>query len=86
MIEERWFALGKASDYANLDGVDFREYQFNIIRSIFSGKNTLVILPTGLGKTLIGVFAMAKAIADGKKAMFLSPTKPLSEQHYETLK
>ena len=62
-----------------------RAYQINIIKSVDSGMNTLVILPTGLGKTLIAVFAIAKALHEGKSAILLAPTKPLSEQHYKTL-
>ena len=65
--------------------IEPRSYQINIIRSIYSGKNTLVIFPTGLGKTLIAVFAMAKSLAGGKKALMLAPTKPLGEQHYSHL-
>ncbi len=80
----RWRGL-EGSGLVKLEGLTFREYQFNIIKSIYSGKNTLVILPTGLGKTLIAVFAIAKAIENGKKAVFLAPTKPLCEQHYKTL-
>jgi Fanconi anemia group M protein len=83
-IDKRWYEL-EGSNLIRLEGLTFREYQFNIIKSIYSGKNTLVILPTGLGKTLIAVFAIARAIANGKKAIFLAPTKPLCEQHYKTL-
>lgn len=85
-IDTRWYGLEGITEFVNLQSAGFREYQFNIARRIFEGKNTLVILPTGLGKTLIGVLAMGKAIQNGKKALFLSPTKPLSEQHYATLK
>jgi len=84
-VDMRWYELGEATKFMNLNGIAFRGYQFNIIKSMLSGKNTLVILPTGLGKTLIGVFALANALANGKKAMFLAPTKPLSEQHYSSI-
>jgi Fanconi anemia group M protein len=84
-VDNRWYEL-EGSNLIRLDGLTFREYQFNIIKSIYSGKNTLVILPTGLGKTLIAVFAIARAIENGKKAIFLAPTKPLCEQHYKTLR
>ncbi len=62
-----------------------RAYQISIIRSIYGRRNTLVVLPTGLGKTLIAVFAMAGALHSGKRAVILAPTKPLSEQHYNSL-
>ncbi len=66
----------------NLDGVEFREYQFNIIESILKHGSTLVVLPTGLGKTLIGIAIVAHALSQGKRALLLAPTRPLSEQHY----
>ena len=43
-------------------------------------KNSLVILPTGAGKTLIG-FLLAKYRMNKGKILFLSPTKPLCVQH-----
>ncbi len=84
-VDERWNGLGSAASLINLDGLEFREYQLNIIKSVVSHGNTLVVLPTGLGKTLIGTAIMAKALSPGKKAMLLAPTKPLSEQHYNVL-
>ena len=84
--DQRWHALGSSADFVNLEGIEFREYQFNIIKSLLNGENTLVILPTGLGKTLIAIFTIANIISKGKKAVILAPTKPLSEQHYSTLR
>lgn len=85
-VDVRWYELGPAAGMVRLEGLGFREYQFNISKSILSGRNTLVILPTGLGKTLIGVFAIANALYNGKRALFLAPTKPLCEQHDKTLR
>ncbi|MEM2935391.1 MAG: DEAD/DEAH box helicase, partial [Candidatus Thermoplasmatota archaeon] len=61
-----------------------REYQINIFNSIIN-KNSLVVLPTGLGKTIIAIMLIAKKVANGK-VLFLAPTKPLCEQHYSNLK
>lgn len=58
-----------------------REYQEKIINSIKSNGNTLVVLPTGLGKTLI---ALSLIEQNRGKSVFLSPTKPLARQHHET--
>ncbi|MEM0124118.1 MAG: helicase-related protein [Candidatus Micrarchaeaceae archaeon] len=85
MPGDEWYKLGNAANFINVSTIEFREYQFNIIKKIFEGRNTIVILPTGLGKTLIGAFAIANALANGKRALFLAPTKPLSEQHFSTL-
>jgi len=64
-----------------------REYQQKIFETARS-HNTLVVLPTGLGKTLI---ALMLAIERKKafplsKILFLAPTKPLIEQHFEYFK
>ncbi len=85
-MTEMWKDLGDYAALVRTSGLEVREYQANIIRVIDTGRNTLVILPTGLGKTLIAVFAIARTIYQKKKAVFLAPTKPLSEQHYTSLK
>ncbi|MCD6448060.1 MAG: DEAD/DEAH box helicase family protein [Thermoplasmata archaeon] len=61
-----------------------RDYQINIFNSI-KDKNSLVVLPTGLGKTIIAIMMIAYKIKYGK-ILFLAPTKPLCEQHYATIK
>lgn len=83
--DTRWDKIGKALEYINLDGFEFREYQANIINSIFKHGNTLVVLPTGLGKTVIGIGIIADSLSKGRKALLLAPTKPLAEQHYNNL-
>jgi len=63
--------------------ISLREYQENILRSCLN-ENTLIILPTGTGKTLIAFFTIIKRFEQfpDKKAFFLAPTKPLVQQHY----
>ena len=53
---------------------ELREYQKNIINSVLKNGNSLVILPTGTGKTIIAC-EIAKKIK-GKK-LLLAPSKPL---------
>jgi len=65
--------------------MELRTYQKEILESIRKNGNTLVILPTGLGKTLIAVKAIEMKLEEGGKALFLAPTKPLVEQHYSNL-
>ncbi|KAJ1927098.1 3'-5' DNA helicase [Tieghemiomyces parasiticus] len=58
-----------------------REYQFNIVQKALA-KNTLVALPTGLGKTFIAAVVMYnfyRWFPDGK-VIFMAPTKPLVAQ------
>ncbi len=59
-----------------------REYQQKIFEKC-TQKNCLVILPTGLGKTLIALMLCIERMKKypGKKVVFLAPTKPLVEQH-----
>lgn len=59
-----------------------REYQKEIA-SIAAEKNTLVVLPTGLGKTLIALLLAVnrKEKYPLSKILFLAPTRPLVEQH-----
>jgi len=84
-IDERWHKLGSVADLLNFEGIEFRDYQFNIINSIRENGSTLVVLPTGLGKTIIGAAMIADALANGKRALLLAPTRPLNEQHYSTM-
>jgi len=64
-----------------------REYQKKIAETA-SSANTLVVLPTGLGKTMIALMVAAARLEkypDGK-VMILAPTKPLVLQHFETFR
>ena len=80
-----WDELGPYVRLVHTELVEPRSYQINIAGSVATGKNTLVVLPTGLGKTLIAILAIAQALGEGKRAILLAPTKPLSEQHYNSL-
>lgn len=65
------------------DTVESRAYQRNVAESCLKD-NTLVILPTGLGKTVVALLVAVEILSQGKKVLILAPTKPLVEQHYET--
>lgn len=60
-----------------------RLYQKTIYASILEYGNTLVVLPTGLGKTLIGFMLIENKIKQGN-CLFLAPTKPLIKQHFQS--
>ncbi|RNI14999.1 DEAD/DEAH box helicase [Methanohalophilus sp. RSK] len=63
------------------DSVEQRLYQLDLAGKALSS-STLVVLPTGLGKTIVALLVMASRLeATGKKVVMLSPTKPLVEQH-----
>ncbi len=61
-----------------------RAYQLAIYNSIMQNGNTLVVLPTGLGKTLIALMLIRELMAKGK-CLFMTPTKPLAKQHFHSV-
>jgi ERCC4-related helicase len=61
------------------DKVEERRYQSTMAKGCLDN-NTLIILPTGLGKTIVALCVTADLLANGKVLM-LAPTKPLVEQH-----
>ncbi len=65
--------------------IEEREYQKKIFETCKSG-NTLVVLPTGLGKTIISAMLVDYRLQKhpNSKVLFLAPTKPLINQHMKT--
>ncbi|MBI2043494.1 DEAD/DEAH box helicase family protein [Candidatus Pacearchaeota archaeon] len=65
-----------------LKGVSPREYQKRIFETCRK-KNCLVVLPTGLGKTLVALMLSIERLEKfpDEKILFLAPTRPLAEQH-----
>lgn len=65
-----------------LQNIEPREYQQKIFETCRK-KNCLIVLPTGLGKTLIALMVTIDRMKKypKKKVIFLAPTKPLIEQH-----
>jgi len=68
-----------------LQGFKPRLYQETILATA-SLKNTLVVLPTGMGKTGIALLLAAQRLQQypKSKVVVLAPTKPLVEQHMQT--
>ena len=67
----------------NKDKLNLRLYQQTILNSA-SSQNTLVVLPTGLGKTHIAIALSNSRLKDASKILILAPTKPLALQHMNT--
>ncbi len=65
--------------------IEKREYQLRIAERA-SSKNTLVVLPTGMGKTIIALLVAEKRLSKypASKILFLAPTRPLCNQHKKT--
>ena len=63
------------------DSIESREYQLAIAMKALDA-NTMVILPTGLGKTAVALIVAASRLYNEKgRVLMLAPTKPLVEQH-----
>ena len=62
--------------------VDSRAYQLTLAKQALE-ESCLIVLPTGLGKTIIALLVMAGRLQnkENAKVLMLSPTKPLVEQH-----
>ena len=73
-------------EFIKKDHIDSRQYQINIAKSV-KNENSLVVLPTGLGKTIIALMLISiKLKSTDEKILFLAPTKPLVTQHSKYLK
>ncbi|MEW6071628.1 MAG: DEAD/DEAH box helicase [Planctomycetota bacterium] len=58
------------------------DFQIRAIAAIRAGANVLVSAPTGAGKTLIAEYAIADAVARGRRCVYTAPIKALSNQKY----
>ncbi len=67
------------------DVVKRRVYQENIFINSLN-HNSLVVIPTGLGKTIIALMLAVHRLTElpESRIIFLAPTKPLVEQHYNS--
>ncbi len=69
-----------------IKGLTPRDYQINLFREAIE-RNVLIVLPTGMGKTLVAAMVASNVLNDSKeKVLMLAPTKPLVKQHYRTMK
>lgn len=70
-----------------LQNISPRDYQKQIFEKCVK-KNCLVILPTGIGKTLIALMLAINRMQKFpmEKILFLAPTRPLAEQHFNYFK
>jgi ATP-dependent RNA helicase HelY len=74
------------------DGTDALMYPFELdpfqlraIAALDEGRSVLVAAPTGSGKTVVAEHAVARALADGRKAFYTTPIKALSNQKFADL-
>ncbi|MEB3181552.1 MAG: RNA helicase [Nostocaceae cyanobacterium] len=67
----------------NLNSVfpfELDQFQKDAIASLNAGRSVVVCAPTGSGKTLIGEYAIYRALSRGKRVFYTTPLKALSNQ------
>lgn len=75
-------------DLLKKNKIKYRQYQDNIAQKCRES-NSLVVLPTGLGKTIVAILLIAKRLKryhKNGKILILAPTRPLVAQHLESCK
>jgi ERCC4-related helicase len=67
--------------------LEAREYQVSILETV-KKKNTLVVLPTGMGKTPLAIMLAAERLEDfsDSKVLIVAPTRPLCAQHEKSFR
>ncbi len=62
------------------------EFQLEAIQSTIGGHDTLVVAPTGAGKTYIALKAIEEIVSRGKRVVYTVPLKALSNAKYAEMK
>src|ERR671921_1673064 len=73
------------SDFTAELGFSLDPFQVQACEALDEGAGVLVCAPTGAGKTVVGEFAVHKALAEGRKCFYTTPIKALSNQKYNDL-
>jgi ATP-dependent RNA helicase HelY len=73
------------SDFTAELGFSLDPFQLEACEALEQGSGVLVCAPTGAGKTVVGEFAVHKALQEGRKAFYTTPIKALSNQKYSDL-
>lgn len=69
---QKYYDFSYALDHFQLHGCD----------AISKNENVLVTAHTGSGKTVLALYAIAKCLSEGKKVVYTSPIKTLSNQKF----
>ena len=61
------------------------DFQLDGLRALERGTSVLVAAPTGAGKTVVGEYAVWRALQRDRKCFYTTPIKALSNQKYDEL-
>jgi superfamily II RNA helicase len=67
---------------ATFRGLTLFPFQRRAIEAIFSGRSVVVAAPTGAGKTLVADYAVEHGFEAGRRVIYTSPIKALSNQKF----
>ena len=82
VICEKPYENAEYNEYFNNYPFELSDFQKYAIEAIVTGNHSLVTAHTGSGKTLPGEFAIEHFVKKGKKVVYTSPIKALSNQKY----
>jgi ATP-dependent RNA helicase HelY len=66
-------------------GFPLDPFQLRALDALDAGQSVLVAAPTGSGKTVVAEYAVARALAEGRKVFYTTPLKALSNQKFADL-
>jgi len=72
--------LASGLDLKTLFPFDLDDFQKQAIVALEAGRSVVVCAPTGSGKTLIGEYAIHRALKRGRRVFYTTPLKALSNQ------
>ncbi|MDQ1379112.1 MAG: ATP-dependent helicase HelY [Acidimicrobiaceae bacterium] len=85
MKAERGAADAVRCAFATSLGFQLDPFQLAALDALDAGSSVVVAAPTGSGKTVVAEYAIARALAEGRKVFYTTPLKALSNQKYGDL-
>lgn len=82
ICDKQYSSNSKYQSYFELYPYSLSDFQKYAIEAIIEEQHVLVTAPTGSGKTLPAEFAIEHLVGKGKKVIYTSPIKALSNQKY----
>jgi superfamily II RNA helicase len=75
-----FFVAASSLDLSSIFPFELDGFQLQAIESLNASRSVVVCAPTGSGKTLVGEYAIYRALAQGKRVFYTTPLKALSNQ------